>query len=162
MALLTAGPDWSHRSGQSWLTNWTPEKVAEAPDPIIALSAYIEQALGVAFPTKKDITILRKRVYEILDRYPRADFYTLCKVVAFNRQRRRRFARVYTVVDSFREAMAAGWLPELTVETCLKERVQEILTHETDPDWRARLISCPDDEARQVIINEWEQRAKAA
>jgi hypothetical protein len=159
---FAAGPDWSHLSGQSWLTTWTPEKVIAAPDPVIGLANYIEQILGVGFPTKKDLLILRVRINEIFAHYPNADYRTMCRIVQFNKRKKRKFARVYTVIDSFREAKMAGWLPELTRPTgdC-KERIARILETETDPDWRARFLTCPDDDSRRFVLNEYEGRDAA-
>lgn len=160
---MSYGPDWSHLSGQSWATtSWTPEKVLAAPDPVIALANYIEQALGVGFPTMKDLKILRKRCNEIFDHYPRADYRTMCRVVQYNKKRKRKFARVYTVIDSFREAKMAGFLPELDAQADVRARVAEILKTERDPEWRARFLTAPDDGARQFILDEYEGREDAA
>lgn len=159
---LAAGPDWSHRSGQSWLATWTPDKVIAAPDPVIGLASYIEQILGVGFPTIKDLTILRKRCNEVFAHYPRADYRTMCRLVQYNKQKRRKFARVYTVIDSFREAMKDGWLPELSRSGDLKERIAGILTSETDPNWRARFLMATDDGARQSALDDYERRNEAA
>lgn len=162
---LSFGPDWSHLSGQHWAsTSWTVDKVLAAPDPVIGLANYIEQILGVGFPTKKDITILRKRCNEIFERYPRADYRTICRVVQYNKRKKRKFARVYTVIDSFRFAMADGWLPELTrtSDENLRDRITEILKVERDPDWRARFLAAPDDNARRFVLDEYEARDAAA
>lgn len=160
---FAAGPDWSHLSGQSWLATWTPEKVIAAPDPVIGLANYIEQILGVGFPTKKDLTILRKRINEIFARYPHADYQTMCRIVQFNKRKKRKFTRVYTVIDSFRDAMVAGWLPELTRPGGdIKARIARILETETCPDWRARFLTCPDDDSRQFVLDEYEGRDAAA
>lgn len=155
---LTSGPDWSHRTGQAFLTTWTPELVAAAPDPVVGLSNYMEQILGVGFPTQKDLLVLRKRIKEIFQHYPAADYHTLCRLVRYNKSIKRRFSRVYTVMDSFREAMAAGWLPELTNATSetAETHIRRILETETDPRWRARLLACRDDSARHHMIECWE------
>lgn len=162
---ISFGPDWSHLSGQSWATtNWTPEMVVAAPDPVIGLANYIEQILGVGFPTKNDLLILRRRVNEIFEHYPKANYQTMCRIVQYNKQIKRKFARVYTVIDSFREAKAAGWLPELTSphDEDLRDRILKILLVETDREWRARFLACPDDEARRFVLAEYDARDLAA
>lgn len=162
---LSFGPDWSHLSGQPWgATNWTPEMVLAAPDPVIGLANYIEQLLGVGFPTLKDITILRKRIDEIFAHYPKATYMTMCRVVQYNKKRKRKFTRVYCAVDSFRNAMADGWLPECVWhgDEDLKVRIVDILKVERDPDWRARFICAPDDDSRRFVLNEYEERDAAA
>jgi hypothetical protein len=154
---FAAGPNWSHRSGQGWVTTWTPDMVVAAPDPLIGFANYIEQVLGVGFPTKKDLLILRARVNELFERYPQATFHTMCNVVRFNKSEKRKFARVYTVVDSFREAMMEGWLPELSrAPQTLEQRITRILEIETDPRWRARILCCLDDGSRLHVLEQWE------
>lgn len=162
--IIPSGPDWSHQSGQSWATTtWTVDKVLAAPDPLIGFANYMEQILGVGFPTVKDLTILRKRVHEIFDRYPKADFRTMCRLVQYNKNKKKKFTKVYAVTGSFRDAMAAGWLPELTNENDenLREDVLRILKTETDPDWRGRLLACPDDDSRRFVITEYKNRNAA-
>lgn len=158
---FAAGPNWSHGSGQSWVTAWTPDKVVAAPDPVIGVANYIEYLLGVGFPTKKDLILLRKRINEIFSHYPKANYYTICRIVMFNKRSKRKFARVYTVMDSFRDAMVAGELPELVShhDESLAVRIGRFLGIETDRRWRSRLLACPDDDARRHVLDEWEQRS---
>lgn len=158
---FSQGPNWSHLSGQSWTTRWTPELVVAAPDPVIGYANYIEQVLGVGFPTKKDLIILRHRVKQILDYYPQANWYTLCRLVAWLKKKKRKFVRVYCVVDNFREAMAAGALPELTAGATgeLREYIYKLLESESDPLWRKRLIACHDDISRRAVLERYRNRA---
>lgn len=159
---FSQGPHWSHGSGQSWTTRWTPELVVAAPDPLIGYANYIEQLLGVGFPTKRDLIILRKRVNEILAYYPQANWYTLCRLVSWLKSKKRKFVRVYCVVDNFREAMAAGALPELTAnDSSLQDFVYRLLETETDPLWRKRLLACPDDASRSAVLERYQARGQA-
>lgn len=147
----------SHRSG-SWLTVWTPDRVAGAPDPLDAFVCYSQQVLGVPWPTQKDKNALRKQVREFFARYPRADYRTLCRVVQWNRSRNRRFRSVVYVVDTWKDCWVQGKLPELDpprVDDEVEERIAEAITVETDPYWRRRLIGAQGREARRQTLSEW-------
>lgn len=160
---FAAGPHWSHLHGQSWTTTWTPEKVVAAPDSLVAFANYIEQLLGVGFPTKKDLIILRRRVNELLGYYPEADYHTMCRLVKWLKAKKQKFARVYCVVDHFREAMAAGALPELTGRsTNLRDHIYDLLATETDARWRKRFLACPDDVSRRLVLDQYQSRDTAA
>lgn len=153
-------PVW-HRTGGNWLENWTPDKVANANDPVLAFAAYASQVLGVPFATVKDQQVLRKRIKELFAHYPRADFYTLCRVVQFAKSKRKRFPRVYMVVDEFRQAYKAGVLPELDPDhpdPRVEDKITKILEFETDENWRARLILAAGNEARRAVVIEWQER----
>lgn len=161
---FSQGPHWSHGGGQSWTTRWTPELVVAAPDPLIGYATYIEQILGVGFPTKKDLIVLRKRVNEIFQHYPQANWFTMCRLVSWLKKKKRKFVRVYCVVDNFREAMAAGALPELTAGATgeLRDYIYKLLETETDPVWRKRFLACPDDVSRRAVLERYRNRGPAA
>jgi hypothetical protein len=99
---------FSHDTGQSHLTAWTPELVAAAPDPVRAFALYAQQVLGVPFYTTKDLVLLRQRVNDVFNRCPQATYYTLCRVVAWARRKRIRKPRVYMIIDLVPEATAAA------------------------------------------------------
>jgi hypothetical protein len=147
-----------HRTGQPWLTTWTPDKVASAPDPCSAFIEYVQQVLGVPWSTIKDETVLRKRIAEFFEHYPKADFHTLCRVVQWCKSQRLRFTRAYFVIDKFRDAWAAGALPELDVpnaDDALEVEIARALTMEADETWRARLIGTAGVDLRRSVFDEW-------
>jgi len=138
----------------------TPEKVANAPDPSYAFAQYVQQVLGVPWPTLGDQVILKKKTNEFFGRYPHADYYTLCRVVTWIRgqKRTKRFTRVWLVIDSFRDAYAAGVIPELDRERSddhIEARIKEILAIEKDPVWRTRLIGTQGLEYRRKLYFDW-------
>lgn len=141
------------------LENWTPDKVAGADDPAMAFADYCQQTLGVPWPTIKDQTILRKKIREFFEHYPQADYYTLCRIVEFARTRRRRYGRVWAVVEGFRDAFEAGFLKELdpraNTDLDLEVRIELALEKESDPEWRRRLICASGVSARQEAYAEW-------
>lgn len=148
------------KTGQGWTTTWTPDLVARAPDPVLAWSEYVQQVLGVPFPTVQDQKILRKQVRELFDRYPRADWYTMCRLVQWCKNRKKRDARVWLVLARFRAAWVAGALPELDptmTDSTVEARIVGALEAERDPIWRRRLLGCVGPQARRATIDAWER-----
>jgi hypothetical protein len=153
----------THRTGQGWLTYWTPEKVVNAPDPAMAWAEYVQQTMGVPYPTIRDMTVLRRKITDFFDHHPQADFYTLCRVAGWCRSRNRRFQRIWMVVDAFRDAYVAGALPELQPvqhDENLEAGITDALAQETDPAWRRRLLMCAGD-ARRDALQEWRDSGRA-
>lgn len=145
-------------SGQTWFTDWTPEKVATAPDPAFAFAEYVQQVMGVPWPTNNDIVVLRKKVGEFFSHYPNADYYTLCRVVGWCRARRKRFQRVWMVVDCFRDAYVAGALPELDCDRQdgdVEAGIAAALDVESDPSWRRRFLACQGPQMRREALDDW-------
>lgn len=164
MTSMHNGPAWSHRSGQPWLTTWTPELVATAPDPVIGLANYMQQTAGLPFPTLSDLNGMRKVTKEIFEFYPTATWYTMCRVVQYVKAKRRRPTRCTAAINMWREAMAAGYLNELdpAQDQGLIDSINRILETETEPRWRARLMGCLDNEARRLAISDWRTFRAAA
>jgi hypothetical protein len=149
---------YSHGTGQSTLTAWTPELVATAPDPTRAFALYTQQVLGVPFATTKDIVLLRQRVNDVFNRCPQATYYTLCRVVAWARRKRIRKPRVYMVIDLVPEAWADRALPELDEpvrDQQIERRIADALQVENDPSWRRRLIGAMGTTSRNRVLNDW-------
>lgn len=144
-----------------WTTVWTPERVQEADDPNKAFANYVQQTLGVPYPTIKDMTILRKKTKLFFQNVPDADWKTLCKVVQWAKARKRRPPRVFMVVEMFRDAWAAGYLPELDrharVDETVEAGIERALAVETRPEWRARLLGASGVTARAAAFAEWQQ-----
>lgn len=146
-----------------WLTSWTPEKIATAEDPCAAYAEYLQQTMGIPYPTVKDMAILRKYCKEFFEHYPNADWYTMCRLAAHFRRRKRRFGRVYQVVTEFRDAYQDGALPELDPgfgarsDRDLEALIQDALKTEQRPEWRKRLILAGGVDARREAYEEWLQ-----
>lgn len=150
----------------SYLTIWTPDKVQQAADEHaadgpVAFASYAQQELGVAYPTVKDMAILRKKIKEFFALYDTADYHTLCRIVfwAKNRKRKKRFNKTWALVEAWRDALAQGALPELergAVDPGLEAEIQRALEVEQRPEWRRRLLGAAGAEARQKAILDWE------
>ena len=147
------------------MATWTPQKVLDAPDPVVAFAEYTQQRLGVPWPTQADLRILRRKVREFFAHYPKLTYGTLCRVVEWARSRRRRFDRVWKVVDAFRLAWVDGVIPELApdaTDDSVEERITAALAVETDPWWRRTLIGAQGRDARAQVIGEWQTIRGAA
>lgn len=142
------------------LRTHTPDTVEAAEDQAAAFAEYVQQTMGVPWPTIRDMSILRKKIKDFFALYPTADYRTLCRVVGFMRSRRRRVPRTWMVVDEFRKAWAAGQLPELDPGYCsnpsLDAAIAEALTVEQDPAWRRRLLLAQDPASRQEVYASWQ------
>lgn len=107
------------------------------------LAAYIQQNLGTPMVTVKDKTILAKQVKTFFNEFPQADWMTLCRLVAWAKQKNLRPLRVYTPMSWINHAWKQGALPELTVtaEAALLEKtIQAALEVEEDDGWRLMLM----------------------
>lgn len=148
----------SHRTGQGPLTVWTPELVANAPDPFMAYTRYAQQVLGIPYASTKDMVVLRQRVDDVFDRCPQATWYSLCRIVNWCKTKRIRKPRVYMLVDLVPEAWAARVLPELDEpvrDENIERRIADALVVETDPSWRRRLIGAMGNSSRNRVLNDW-------
>lgn len=131
--------------------------MAAAPDPIVALGNYMQQTLGIAFPTMSDLAGIRKIANEIAKTYPQASTNTLCRVVQFAKAKKRRPMKGSQVMGMWREAMSAGYLNELdpSNDQALIDSIYKILETETDERWRSRLMCCLDNDSRRLAIADW-------
>jgi hypothetical protein len=125
-----------------YLTNLTPGMVAEALDPTAAFGRYCEEQIGFPWITRRDQIMLRSRVNALFEECPQANYYTLCRVVAWAKAKRIRRARVWQIVDLVRPAWADGMCPELNEpdhDPALDVRIFDAIRSEPDPAWRRRL-----------------------
>lgn len=156
---MTLSNAMSHRTGHGYLTNWTPEKVALADDPVMAFAEYANQICGAPWATIKDLAVLRQRITDIFDHYPQATYYTLCRVVQYCLRNGIRQSRIYLYIDEpFRKAWAARALPELDEpvrDEGVEQRIVDALDVETDPSWRRRLICCMGTSSRSRVLADW-------
>jgi hypothetical protein len=145
---------------QSVLKTWTPDAVQNAKDPAKAFAEYAQQSLGVPWPSYKDLILLRKKANEFFGHYPDADWRTLCRVVSWAANRKRRYARVWALVDDFRKAYRDGALPELDPgvvrhSQSVQEMVDQALSAETDDVWRTRLLLANGRMQQEEVLASW-------
>lgn len=141
------------------LRTWTPDMVNADADSTRAFAEYCQQTIGIPWPTKKDMIILRKKCNDFFTLYPHCDWRTLCRVAVFLRDRKRRPARVWMVVDEHRKAWSHGAIPELNENAHTNEHVEANIAHalatETDESWRRRLMLAQGNIARREVYREW-------
>lgn len=140
----------------TWLKTWRPADVHSAED----FAQYCQQFLGCPWPTLKDKILLQKKINDLFQRYPQLDYYSLCRIAAWMKSKKKRPARVWMVVESFRDAWQAGALPELDPaerkDKSLEERIEAALQNEERPEWRRRLMGSRGD-ARREVYESWLQ-----
>lgn len=132
---------------------------AEDVTDLDSLQRFIMQQLGVGYVTKNDAVIYRKKMNELFEHYPQANIGTMLKVVEWAKTRRRRFSRLFQVVEAVRYAYEDGYLPELDPgnRPDLDERINEILREEEDPEWRRRLLTAQGETAKTALLDQWQQ-----
>jgi hypothetical protein len=132
-----------------------PEKVTDAD----SAEQYIMQQVGIGHVTAKDGAIFRKKVKEMFEHYPTADWQTLVRTAQWAKARRRRFAHLYQLVEAVRYAYEDGYLPELDPNNQgdVDEQIQSVLRREQDPNWRRRLLVAQGMQAKVAVLEMWQQ-----
>jgi len=148
------------------LKTWTPDEVQSADDKAKAFCEYLQQAVGIPLPTGKDIALVRRKAKDFFNEYPHTDWRTLCRVGNYCRQRKKRLPRSWMVIDKYREAWSAGFLPELNQTERREEDVERAiaaaLEHEQREGWRRRLLMARTAETRRKALGEWESEQLAS
>jgi len=132
---------------------------AEVDDPI-TFAVYARQVLGVPMPNLSQERILRKTIKTFFAEWPQADYQTLVHIVDWCRARKKRPTHSYTVISKFRDAYAAGALPELDedpAELEVTRRIERALEAEQDPSWRRRLLGARGT-GRKEVLHAWTQK----
>lgn len=130
-----------------------PEQVTDRD----ALQQFIQQQLGVGYVTNNDQAIYRRKLKELFEHEPRATWATMISTVEWAKTRRKRFSRLYQVIESVRYAYEDGFLPELDTdtETLLDEQIREVLQTEDDPNWRRKLLVAQGSTAKSAMLDMW-------
>lgn len=133
-----------------------PADVRSADD----LARYAEQVMGVPWARQRDLVVLKAKCNELFAHYPTATWFTLCRVVEYCRARKRRVPRVWMIVEEFRNAWAAGWLPELdpgAEDPEVEAGIAEALEQEDHEGWRRRLLGARGRDARRAVLMAWRE-----
>lgn len=132
----------------------TPNDVKD----VKTFARYCQQTMGIPLPRLKDYPILAKQVKLIFDQHPTADWQTICKLVDWARNRKKRYAFPQMLVSSYRLAWADGYLPELDpshADPETEEGIAQALLTEKDPEWRRRLIRAHGVVGRKKVYDAW-------
>lgn len=124
---------------------------------IKTFARYCQQTMGTPLPRLKDYPVLAKQVKLVFSQHPTADWQTMCKLVAWAMNRKKRFAYPQTLVSQYRLAWADGYLPELDPTSADPETddgIAEALSVEKDAEWRRRLIRAH-GAGRKKVLQAW-------
>lgn len=145
-----------------------PEDVASArtfTEQVRAFARYCQQVVGTPMPTSTQWPALSKRCKAFFIEYPQADWFTLCRVAQWCRNRKLRVRTTVGLISCFRSAWGDGALPELdpqNVDLELEREIERALATETDEEWRRRLILARGPGARREALAEWNAYVAAA
>lgn len=141
----------------NWLTrNLTGDDVV---DPV-TFAQYCQQVLGTPLPKGKEIVALRSVLRDFFAENPRVDYAMLARLVDWCRSRKKRPATVRCVPGYLRYAWSNGHFPELDPNgeqrnDDLERSIDSALEHETNDEWRRRLIGAQGIEARRGVLAAW-------
>lgn len=120
---------------------------------------FCQQQVGCGYVTGKDLGIFKKKVNELFDHYPAADWQTIVRTAEWAKARRRRFAHLFQLVEAVRYAYEDGYLPELDPrnQADVDDQIREALRDELDPDWRRRLMIAQGMQAKSMVLEQWRE-----
>lgn len=132
---------------------------SEAVNDLDSAEQFIKQQVGVGYVTGNDRAIFRKKVNELFEQYPQASWQTLARTAEWAKSRRRRYSRLFQVVEAVRYAYEDGYLPELDPNTTVDVdgQIQDALRFEEDPQWRRRLLVAQGLQAKTAVLDMWQQ-----
>ena len=127
----------------------------DSPDKF---ARYVNRRTGVPYnPTDfKSNGQFKRQLRIFFEQNPEMDYKALCRVVQWSLDKKRRFARIHSVLHAVEWAREDGYLDEFTPDQrFLVEELRGALEIEKDPDWRMRL-SCADSVvAKKEAYAEW-------
>lgn len=132
---------------------------AESVKDMDTAEQFIKQRVGIGYVTGKDGAIFRKKVNEMFEHYPSADWQTLVKTAEWAKSRRKRYSRLHELVEAVRFAYADGYLPELDPNTQedVDAEIRNVLREEEDPRWRRRLMVAQGVQAKTMVLEQWRE-----
>lgn len=140
----------------------TPEDVASAKsyaEQLRIFARYCQQVVGTPLPPSRQAwAALGQRVKAFFIEYPQADWYTLCRIAQWCRNRKLRIRTTTGLIGCFRSAWADGALPELdpqNLDLDLEREIERALSEESREEWRRRLIVARGTKARRAALEEW-------
>lgn len=123
---------------------------------------YVQQRLGVPYPTTKNLVILNKAVKSFFEEYPHLGYESLCNLVDWAKAKNKRFGDTYVLVNMYRYAWQDGFMPELDPidpeAVGVQEKEDYLLEHEEDSYWRNKMLDAQTFEAKTAIYESWEDQ----
>lgn len=132
---------------------------AEAVHDFETCEQFVMQQVGIGHVTTNDRAIFKRKIRELFENYPDADWRTLVRTAEWAKARRRRFARLFQLVEAVRYAYEDGYLPELDPSGTgdIDAQIREVLQEEDDPAWRRRLLVAQGMQAKLAVLEMWQQ-----
>ena len=136
--------------------SWADRVSKKEVNSIYTFASYACQELGIPFPSKKDLATSGKLVEELFQLYPAMSWQSLCDLVEWGRKKKKRFATIFQLINSYRWAYSDGYLDEIDSNSSasLEEKIEQALASETDPEWRRRLLTARGP-SRKVVYAAW-------
>lgn len=117
---------------------------------------FCQQRYGTPYPTGKGLMILNKQAKTLFEEHPDVDWKTLVDVAQWCHGKKRRVGQAYQYVTQFRWAYADGAIKLTpTAELAVRGEITHALEHETDPEWRERIIRADGVDAQRAILELW-------
>lgn len=143
-----------------WADRVTAAEVIQEENPE-KFASFCQQETGIPYPTVKQMIDMKKQINDFFAMYPQANYGSLCGMVRWAKERRKRYATPGNLIrGGFRYAWRDGYLPELDpnyddVDENLEEKIEAALNRERDAEWRRRLIVAQTNDARREVYGEW-------
>lgn len=135
-----------------------PEDIPQHKDPYLACAHYVRQNLGTPGMSKQDLVVFRKKANVFFSENPQCNWYTICRVVGWCKNRHKRPPKIWSLFSFIPYAWADGAVPELDpdhVDLPTEEAITAALEVESDPVWRRKLLVAQGRTARAEALAEW-------
>lgn len=116
--------------------------------------------MGIPYPTHTHLNKAKKLLGELFEMYPALTWKGLCQLPLWAKARKKRYAHVLQLINSYRFAYQDGYLPEMDIDYVdrdMEAKIQKALEVESDPDWRRRLLNSR-GKARYEVYERWAHR----
>ncbi len=122
---------------------------------------YAHQQCGTPNPTGKDIAKLNSYLKTFWERYPGANWETLCKIVDWSKNNKRKYFTAMALVETGHKlAWLKGYLPELDFDATdvdNEARIVLLLGRDDLPDdWRRRFLLAQTPQEKEAVIERWD------
>lgn len=123
---------------------------------------YAHQQVGVPNPTGKDIAALNGYLKKFWERYPGANWETLCKVVDWSKNNNSKYYSPMALVENGHKiAWLRGYLPELDYnsgDVDNETRIVLLLEQgKLSADWCRRFLLAQTPQEREAVLERWDQ-----
>ena len=135
---------------------WADRVTREEVNGIRAFAAYAAQESGTPYPSKQHLFAAENTVKQLFEMYPELSWQSMCRLVDWAKDNKRRFPHIEALIASYRYAYADGYLTVLNTDTTenLEAKIARAIEEETDPEWLRRLRNSKGP-GRKVVYAAW-------